>query len=71
MTPWFRRKRFGWGWTPISWEGWVATLLFTGACISLWSPELVPLDRTTRAICVGALIACLCAVAMATCERDS
>ncbi len=23
---WFKRKRYGWGWTPVSWEGW--TVLF-------------------------------------------
>ncbi len=23
---WFKKKRYGWGWTPSSWEGWVATL---------------------------------------------
>ncbi len=20
---WFKRKRYGWGWTPCSWEGWL------------------------------------------------
>jgi hypothetical protein len=25
---WFRAKRFGWGWTPISWQGWVLTLVY-------------------------------------------
>lgn len=24
---WFRRKTYGWGWTPITWEGWFVTLL--------------------------------------------
>lgn len=24
---WFRRKTYGWGWTPISWEGWFATAM--------------------------------------------
>lgn len=24
---WFRRKTYGWGWTPITWEGWVTTLM--------------------------------------------
>ena len=71
MAPWFRRKRFGWGWTPISWEGWVVTLLVTGACVSLWSPELVHLDKATRAVCVVALIAGLIAVASATTERET
>jgi len=24
---WFKRKRYGWGWTPVSWEGWLSTLV--------------------------------------------
>jgi catechol 2,3-dioxygenase-like lactoylglutathione lyase family enzyme len=25
---WFRRKTYGWGWTPITWQGWTVTALF-------------------------------------------
>ncbi|MEN9337738.1 MAG: hypothetical protein RIQ41_52 [Candidatus Parcubacteria bacterium] len=25
---WFRAKTYGWGWTPCSWEGWLAILIF-------------------------------------------
>jgi hypothetical protein len=25
--PWFGPKRVGWGWRPVSWEGWLATAL--------------------------------------------
>lgn len=25
--PWFRPKRNGLGWTPITWEGWLVTVL--------------------------------------------
>jgi hypothetical protein len=35
--PWFGPKKFGFGVTPISWEGWVCTLLvilaFTGIVV--------------------------------------
>ncbi|HEY7421948.1 MAG TPA: hypothetical protein VH541_08050 [Gaiellaceae bacterium] len=24
--PWFRRKTYGVGWTPASWQGWLITL---------------------------------------------
>jgi len=28
-TPWFGpKKHLGWGWTPITWQGWVVTALF-------------------------------------------
>lgn len=22
MTSWFKRRRYGWGWTPSTWQGW-------------------------------------------------
>ena len=25
---WFKAKRYGWGWTPITWEGWLVILSF-------------------------------------------
>ena len=25
MAPWFGPRRYGWGLTPISWQGWVLT----------------------------------------------
>jgi len=25
---WFNAKRYGWGWTPVTWQGWGITLLF-------------------------------------------
>jgi ABC-type cobalamin transport system permease subunit len=28
---WFRRKRYGWGWYPVTWQGWAVTLAFAGA----------------------------------------
>ncbi len=25
---WFKRKPFGWGWTPVTWQGWLVTVIF-------------------------------------------
>lgn len=25
---WFKRKRYGWGWTPVKWQGWVVILVY-------------------------------------------
>lgn len=25
---WFKRKLYGWGWTPCTWQGWIITLMF-------------------------------------------
>ena len=36
---WFRPKRFGYGLEPISWEGWLATLVFIAALLHIASYE--------------------------------
>lgn len=25
---WFKRKWYGWGWTPVTWQGWSISLLY-------------------------------------------
>jgi hypothetical protein len=25
---WFKRKKYGWGWVPVTWQGWFVTLLY-------------------------------------------
>ena len=25
---WFKRKLFGWGWTPVSWQGWAVIVIY-------------------------------------------
>lgn len=25
---WFRRKLYGWGWTPITWQGWMVIIIW-------------------------------------------
>jgi len=25
---WFKRKLYGWGWTPVTWEGWLVLLVW-------------------------------------------
>lgn len=27
---WFKAKQYGWGWYPVTWQGWLATLLYIG-----------------------------------------
>jgi hypothetical protein len=33
---WFKRKRYGWGWTPCTWQGWfcVAVFIILVLCLS-------------------------------------
>ncbi len=34
---WFKRKSYGWGWVPVTWQGWLATLAPVGfIAIASW-----------------------------------
>lgn len=41
--PWFRPKKFGYGWTPVTWQGWVVTiilaLIIVGSIVLLGNPK--------------------------------
>jgi hypothetical protein len=28
---WFKRKRYGWGWTPTTWQGWAVVVALVAA----------------------------------------
>ncbi len=32
---WFKRKRYGWGWTPSAWQGWLVTLVYVVILVAL------------------------------------
>ncbi len=32
---WFKRKLYGWGWTPVTWQGWAVTGVFIGLVIGI------------------------------------
>lgn len=31
---WFKRRRYGWGWTPVTWQGWTSILVLVGLPIA-------------------------------------
>lgn len=31
---WFKRRRYGYGWTPVRWQGWVAVIVCLGVIIA-------------------------------------
>ncbi len=35
MKLWFRAKRYGYGWTPCTWEGWLVILVY--AALIVWT----------------------------------
>lgn len=52
---WFKRKIYGWGWTPVRWQGWLVVLvavalIFAGAYVG-------EIDDAPGATLLGILIA--------------
>lgn len=44
---WFKRKRYGWGWTPATWQGWLTVLAYMflvigNAVRTIDAPSVVP-----------------------------
>ncbi len=33
---WFRARRYGWGWTPATWQGWAVFTVYSAAVI-VWA----------------------------------
>ena len=42
---WYKRRRYGWGWTPITWQGWLAIL---GFLVGVWLAKLLLLGDVSR-----------------------
>jgi len=38
---WFARKTYGWGWTPVTWQGWVVILVW----VTLFYFTIVQMDH--------------------------
>jgi hypothetical protein len=43
---WFKRKTYGWGWTPATWQGWAVTAFYILAIIALFRD----VDKVSRSI---------------------
>ncbi|HEX3667366.1 MAG TPA: hypothetical protein VHU23_19245 [Rhizomicrobium sp.] len=55
--PWFGPKRIGWGWRPVSWEGWLATWLC--AAIAVAAGVIFGNTPMTIYVCIAAVVALL------------
>jgi hypothetical protein len=41
---WFKAKTYGWGWQPLSWEGWLITVVYVMAVIK----DFLHIDRMSH-----------------------
>lgn len=47
---WFKRKRFGWGWYPASWEGWLVTVVYIALVVGF--TMTIPENATFKELAV-------------------
>lgn len=48
---WFRARRFGWGWYPVSWQGWAVSILYAFLlALSLGRASNYALEHMTEGI---------------------
>ena len=55
---WFKRKKYGWGWTPATWQGWAITggYLAVDLCFSFLLDQPNPEDKKVTQFLTPVLI---------------
>jgi hypothetical protein len=62
-NPWFGPKLYGWGWRPITWQGWLISLILV---VFLISSTHFNLPKTHKLIADVAALVVFCALAYVT-----
>ena len=61
-TLWFKARRYGWGWTPITWQGWLTLLIY--AAVVFGTSAIVrgsnATDPITLALLTGVVFIATC-----------
>lgn len=64
---WFKRKLYGWGWTPVKWQGWAVVLAFIAVMflnvyrINLQSPpQTIPLNFLWQNLILVIILIIIC-----------
>jgi hypothetical protein len=60
---WFRAKKYGWGWYPVTWQGWIVILIGLFLIIR----EAVQFDENSQSgsdVLIGLLLPVFCVVTL-------
>ncbi|HLC72520.1 MAG TPA: hypothetical protein VJH37_02975 [Candidatus Nanoarchaeia archaeon] len=52
---WFKAKSYGWGWYPVTWEGWLVTVLFV-LLILFWEMLVMKHNMDIMYFLIGVLL---------------
>jgi len=65
MKYWFKRKRYGWGWVPVTWQGWLIIIIYMLVIIAgVMSLRDVTPDTFNREFGFYALIVTLATISL-------
>jgi hypothetical protein len=64
--PWFRARRYGWGWRPQTWQGWMITAIF---CLATFTGSLLLAMHKASAITINAFVLLLVIALVVICWR--
>jgi hypothetical protein len=62
---WFRAKRYGWGWTPATWQGWAALAAFVAllaAASVVFPPRQAMLAYVACSLGLSVLLVVVCRI---------
>ncbi len=65
MRYWFKRKRYGWGWTPSTWEGWTSMLVYV--LIMTLAPSMLASNGAASLLLIIPLLTLSTAALIALC----
>lgn len=57
---WFKRKYFGWGWRPVTWQGWGILALYLAGVFSEIQPTIYPLRFVARIVVLTVFLIIIC-----------
>ena len=52
---WFKAKSYGWGWTPIAWQGWLVVIIYIIPII-IFVPQADKFANTSKDLFINFLI---------------
>lgn len=59
-TPWFNARRFGFGWRPVTWQGWAASGAFVALVIGVTRLTDDPAATATSVALLVCLLVLVC-----------
>jgi hypothetical protein len=55
-TLWFKAKSYGWGWTPVTWQGWAVIGVYIGLLVLMMTRRDAVWQLPAVVLLTGALI---------------